>query len=277
MTQIHRCLENSKAKCLKARPNNRIQRRPRSKVRINLSLPLAAPLMRSVRPLYADCIDRNIIRSHLHSMFENLKISNIKALRECQLQNLGKINVICGKNNSGKSTLLQGIHSTNNRKIGKLLDEASLNLFDEFCVEVTKRYRTTGPESLEQILTRVLRETAQAQDLWFADQKDAFANQIAKGVDIRELSDYVSTAWNQFYADNDNTILLPPKRHLELSQAFASSQQVLPTGEGILNHLFYIKNQDRASETYARYERLSKAFTEISSGYTFDIFLEYAQ
>jgi predicted ATPase len=42
-------------------------------------------------------------------MFENFKISGIKGLKECYLLNLGKINVICGKNNSGKSTVLEGI------------------------------------------------------------------------------------------------------------------------------------------------------------------------
>lgn len=37
-------------------------------------------------------------------MFRDIKVSNVKGLQECTLLNLGKINVICGKNNSGKST-----------------------------------------------------------------------------------------------------------------------------------------------------------------------------
>ena len=40
-------------------------------------------------------------------MFNHLNLGNNKALKECELGNLGKIKVICGKNNSGKSTLLE--------------------------------------------------------------------------------------------------------------------------------------------------------------------------
>ena len=50
-------------------------------------------------------------------MFTNIKVSNIKGLQECSLLDLGKINVICGKNNSGKSTLLEGIDK--HRAVGK--------------------------------------------------------------------------------------------------------------------------------------------------------------
>lgn len=44
-------------------------------------------------------------------MIKNIRIRDIKAVKSCDLVNLGKMNIICGKNNSGKSTLLEGTAS----------------------------------------------------------------------------------------------------------------------------------------------------------------------
>ena len=62
-------------------------------------------------------------------MFEHLKISSIKGLKECQLLDLGRINVICGKNNSGKSTLIEGINEQ--RTNGKIFNEEEIDKFFE--------------------------------------------------------------------------------------------------------------------------------------------------
>ncbi len=51
-------------------------------------------------------------------MIDYMRVSEIKGIRECQLADLGKINIVCGKNNSGKSTLLEGINSPQNRAVG---------------------------------------------------------------------------------------------------------------------------------------------------------------
>jgi AAA15 family ATPase/GTPase len=50
-------------------------------------------------------------------------------LDECELKNLGKINVICGKNNSGKSTILQAIVNKENRINGRRITEEDFKGF----------------------------------------------------------------------------------------------------------------------------------------------------
>ena len=56
-------------------------------------------------------------------MFAHLKIENIKGIKQAVLNDLGKINIICGKNNSGKSSLLEGIASDEHRTYGLVLGE----------------------------------------------------------------------------------------------------------------------------------------------------------
>jgi len=54
-------------------------------------------------------------------MFNHLKVLSIKGLKECYLLSLGKINIVCGKNNSGKSTILEGIDKYRIRGIRTVL------------------------------------------------------------------------------------------------------------------------------------------------------------
>lgn len=59
-------------------------------------------------------------------MFTNLKLLKLPANGECNLLNIGRINVICGKNNSGKSTLLRAIDKSETRSIGKQLSDSDI-------------------------------------------------------------------------------------------------------------------------------------------------------
>ena len=53
--------------------------------------------------------------------FQHNKIENLKAVRQVILSELGNINVICGKNSSGKSTLLESFLNTLKTIVGKTL------------------------------------------------------------------------------------------------------------------------------------------------------------
>jgi 5S rRNA maturation endonuclease (ribonuclease M5) len=204
-------------------------------------------------------------------MIQYLKIPTTKALKETQLLDLGKINVICGKNNSGKTTLLEAIYSSQ-RSIGKIVDKDTTEFFYQHLAWLTERYSSGTHETIEQRIRRALRETVRTDELWFADQKGDFAHKISQIVRLSEANQSTVKAWEQFFTDDFKTILLPPKRQLELIQTVRSDQEVLPSGEGILNALFYAKNQDTASDLNRGYQLLSNAFIEISSGYTFDVF-----
>jgi predicted ATP-dependent endonuclease of OLD family len=67
--------------------------------------------------------------------------------------------------------------------------------------------------------------------------------------------------------------LLPPKRQLQLSTNVQTAEDVQPSGAGLLNYLLYAKNQHESSKDTEVLRQLRQGFTEISSGYKFDVFL----
>jgi hypothetical protein len=203
-------------------------------------------------------------------MIRALKLAANKALKETILAELEKITVICGRNNSGKSTLLHAIGS-GDRLIGKSIDEDTLERF--FYGPFDHFARDYG-QTENQRIRRGLRETAKREKFWFADQRDIFTDSAKKFINLSNAEPVIRRAWDMFFRIEAPTILLPPKRELELVQSVDNAQQVTPAGVGILNALFHAKNQDANSDLNSNYRLIMDAFTEISSGYTFSMFLK---
>jgi len=42
-------------------------------------------------------------------MFKSIKIKNLRAITELEIENLGQVNLIVGQNNCGKTTLLEAL------------------------------------------------------------------------------------------------------------------------------------------------------------------------
>jgi hypothetical protein len=68
-------------------------------------------------------------------------------------------------------------------------------------------------------------------------------------------------------------ILIPAKRQLNLQSPVNASEQIDPAGPGVLNYLFYAKNQNEATDDKSTFEQISYAFTKISTEYRFDVFI----
>ena len=47
----------------------------------------------------------------MHRPYAHLRLQSVRALKRVELLNLGKINVLCGKNNTGKATILEAAAS----------------------------------------------------------------------------------------------------------------------------------------------------------------------
>ncbi|MEJ2637924.1 MAG: AAA family ATPase, partial [Calditrichia bacterium] len=56
-------------------------------------------------------------------MIKYLKCSNHKAIKEVFLNNLGKINILCGKNNSGKTSIFEALVNDKNYGLGKRIED----------------------------------------------------------------------------------------------------------------------------------------------------------
>jgi recombinational DNA repair ATPase RecF len=59
----------------------------------------------------------------MHRPYAHLRLQSVRALKRVELLNLGKINVLCGKNNTGKPTILEAAASNVTAGFGVTADE----------------------------------------------------------------------------------------------------------------------------------------------------------
>ena len=156
-------------------------------------------------------------------MYKHLQLFNLNGLKECSLSDLGQINVICGKNNSGKSTLLEAITKTEYRNEGKAFsqDEA-IKMFNS-----TKQQMGWGGENprFDSEYKNILVQFMSQPKTWYSNEGDVFASELEKlfrkngviGNHAYSRQSVVKT-YNSLFGINKNTVLIPPKRQLELSK-----------------------------------------------------------
>lgn len=215
-------------------------------------------------------------------MFTNLKLLKLPAGGECTLLNIGRINVICGKNNSGKSTILRAIDNRETRASGRQLSDSDIthiasSSFPNALRTDDHRIRSRDSERYERVLLRARDE----RKLWFSTEAEEFAKEALEyyqGTIKRDGFDRASVthAFDASFKDNMQTVLIPPKRNLEISKEIVAlgNRKIRPDGAGILNYLFYARSQPESSEARLLYTRLNDAFFNISSGFRFDVFMD---
>lgn len=210
-------------------------------------------------------------------MFTHLRISNIKGLKECTLLNLGNINVICGKNSSGKSTILEGIIQLGNRAYGKDFLEDEIEMFYKTTLAHTQWQDRDENKNL--IYHRIIQEIMRSKT-WYSDEDIVFTSSVRDDYkSYMNISSYmfpevpIASAYRSFFSSPPKTILLPPKRNPDLTSPYRADQPVQPDGQLLSDYLFFAKNQHALSEDRIIYTQISGAFNTISSGHSFDVFL----
>ena len=209
-------------------------------------------------------------------MIQNLLIKSVRGLPGARLEELGKINVICGRNNSGKSTLLEGIVNKDFHVIGRTLDKADV---ERMVVAVSS---ATGPDIIMHSgLTQLLSDLISRQSLWYLSEGDRFRKAVNQAHENSGMRNHYQlhgslliSAFYSCFESEGRSVLIPPKRSLQLDRPVYAGEGITPAGEGILNALFFAKNQMPNSDTRKRFDSIAKAFTTISDGYEFDIFLD---
>ncbi|MCI5149282.1 MAG: hypothetical protein D3916_07835 [Candidatus Electrothrix sp. MAN1_4] len=131
-------------------------------------------------------------------MYPTISIQNHKGVSAQELNHLGKINILCGPNSSGKSSVLEAITGSGKDPLQKKIDTYSNN---RISVKMIPSQRILS-----------------AQGDW--------------KLSARRLSD---------------------------------------TGECLLPHLFFCRNQKENSVERIYYDKLHKAFRQVTCGYNFDI------
>lgn len=215
-------------------------------------------------------------------MINYLKVKKYKGITEVLLKELGYINILCGKNNSGKTSILEALNSSDNRAIGKKLDSDCLIWLTELLEKRIERLSRPNPETVKKWLKQYILKLIDDNTVWYSDEKE----KILDGFQI-DMKSYgalqnfnakdslfgLITLIDEFFRydlDKYKSILIPPKRFLETLIGIHLNQKIEPDGKGIINRIFFLKNQDLYSKEYKTYEKIYKAFKEITE-YSFNI------
>lgn len=111
-------------------------------------------------------------------MIEHLKIPQTAILKETKLLNLGKVNVICGRNNSGKTTLLEAIDKDKNVHYGKKINETDLHFLVTTWKEHANEWNFDTGQYEEKFgnfislvdIKNVFKELINYRNVWFSDE-----------------------------------------------------------------------------------------------------------
>jgi 5S rRNA maturation endonuclease (ribonuclease M5) len=196
----------------------------------------------------------------------------------CEVYDLQAVTVICGRNNSGKSTLLQALASDEMVRRG-VSSTSTLAKHVAKRSEPAMGWSSRGTDSVESNEYRsIINGVIASKRVWFDGTGEEFATTV------RELSNSsfslkqyhfnlgaVAEAYRSTFQTSVRRVLIPARRSLELVKLIALSEEPQPEGAGILNSLFYLKSQPVGSGERNRYDAIMKAFQEISSGYIFDL------
>ncbi|MBV9657298.1 MAG: AAA family ATPase [Verrucomicrobia bacterium] len=208
--------------------------------------------------------------------FGHVRLKTHKGLKTATLLNLGKINVICGPNNSGKTTVLECLTDKNLRVIGKHIGEGETKRINERSM-AGKHWRE---QRFTDAYPTVLLKAAANRVIWFSTEKIEFwtalvaAWQSKFGATTPGEQTDVFRAYEEEFSDAINVVLIPAKRRLEASKLVNAHEDIMPDGRGILNFLFAAKNHDGTSEVRKRFDAITIAFQEVSAGYEFDVFVQ---
>ncbi len=211
-------------------------------------------------------------------MIEHLKARGHKGIKELKLLDLGHINIICGKNNSGKSSILEAITNDKTYSMGKIVD--NLELLNKLFIQESERYSDPSPQHSQNWFSDYVSKLKNKNTIWFYDEKDyivgGFHDDMKKNQYLCRHNGTVFSYENiieKFFEDKQKhykPILIPPKRNLESKISIQFNQPTAASGNGLLNRLFFLKNQDLESREFKTYESIYKAFNDIT-GHTFNI------
>jgi hypothetical protein len=193
---------------------------------------------------------------------------------ETVLADLGRINVICGKNSSGKSTVLDALRAK--REAGRSVDDAFIAQVTAACRAFVESRLPTGAfdDAVQQVLAR--------RPIWFGGDHGEFVGATiaamrekwGSGANHQNLAGS-NAVWEKVFPSSAMPlVIISAKRRLEEKSPNSArlASAVSPEGIGIGQVLFSLKNQHAGSESLASFRKVKDAFALITDA-DFDVVL----
>lgn len=208
-------------------------------------------------------------------MIEHLKLKNHKGIETAFLSGLGKINVICGKNNSGKTSILESISLEENHCLGLNVIDTSTNIIPDLTYITTQSYRD---ENTNLWIKNEIKSYCMENPIWYSDNFKEIITGLVTSVNRSKYHVYIiQYEYNEIIANEfskrtqyDNYLYIPPKRQFKSIKKIDLNTNHPIEEKGVINELFFLKNQDLKSEDFRIYKEIDKAFNKITT-YRFNI------
>jgi recombinational DNA repair ATPase RecF len=125
---------------------------------------------------------------------EHLRLGPLRGLTRCDLLNLGRINVLCGKNNTGKSTLLEAASLKETAALGLTPDDEFIEALVKTNNAAVDNFFSRGGHTrvpygnLRKDLPSLFRQATSSRPAWFATEGKELVETISKMVASPEMS-----------------------------------------------------------------------------------------
>lgn len=130
----------------------------------------------------------------------------------------------------------------------------------------------------EMVFGNLCKAVLKTQKVWFLGDDTSFAAALATRFSRNLVFEHcvlnanaVASAFREQFVET-SSVLLPPKRALELTRPIDMSDRVEPDGKGLLNLLFLSKNQPPQDPARRLHDRIAAAFEFVTQGHRFEIY-----
>jgi predicted ATP-dependent endonuclease of OLD family len=211
----------------------------------------------------------------IQDSIEAVYLKKYRGLEGTVLEGFGRISVVCGRNSSGKSTVLQALQSTDRHVILMAFTEINIQRFVAAFLR-NKDLIEQRKKLCEAQIAEMMRAFGKRERHVVEDDAHTFAHELYQR--LKELSlpfgygqPEIVTIYRSLIPKAPKAVLIPPKRRLEEGATIQAAGDPGEAGSGILLKLFGATNKAMSSQARKGYEGLRQAFEAITDGHSFDI------
>lgn len=212
-------------------------------------------------------------------MINNIIINKHKYFDCIKLESLGTINVVCGKNNSGKTRLLEIIATEGQRYQGVTVSDDFLNaVVDQFCDVVKKR---TGRMLIKAKVMAELNRYFDGIRVIYPHNLNAdglsfglsFGRSFSGAFENTEfkISGAIKTVCQKTHSVWPSTILIPSKRSVPFAEQLDTISSADPKGMRLLSRLHVMMTSLRGSRELTKFTKIVEDFKYVTNGTEFGI------
>ncbi|AFM02802.1 hypothetical protein Fleli_0315 [Bernardetia litoralis DSM 6794] len=232
--------------------------------------------------------------------FQGIQIVDKEKNIDCELLNLGRINVLCGKNNAGKTTLLKAIEAKkiiakttlSQREVSELKSETDkftlTNLTDKFIsLEDAKQFLENYTIHKEEIFIdlkklskttivegKVISYSAKQLISNFIKLNDIIYPQDKKKKTLSTLIQILNPNPSIKYVEAKRRINIENSSGIGLSSSENISTYLERDMREIMKYLYHCQNARKTSKESVYYDTIKQGFIKITKGYSFEIILD---